>query len=61
MLFSSGGECDREYADIGGAVVEFIRRDGRAFASRIITTDPDFYLDPKFSPGSDITDLVSRG
>lgn len=60
MLFMSDDDCKREYVDIGGAVVEYSKNDGRCIVGRIITTDPNFYLDDKFYPGQDITDIVNQ-
>lgn len=58
-LYDEGsGIAQREYANVGNATLEYTRVAGRACISRIITTDPNCYLDPRFSVGKDITELI---
>ncbi|MDR1002432.1 MAG: YlzJ-like family protein [Oscillospiraceae bacterium] len=45
-------------AYLGKTAVEYTEQNGVRYSKRIISTDLRSYLDPRLSPGSDITGLV---
>lgn len=50
----SNGEETLFGKTVDGISVEYVRRDGKLFASRLISSNPRNYLDSRFIPNSNI-------
>lgn len=50
---------ERKFAKIKGATVEYIENNGVCRAVRVISSNPEHYLDSEISPGADITHAVN--
>lgn len=44
----------REYRASAHNIIECVNLDGKSTVSRLISTDPHLYLDPRYAPGASL-------
>lgn len=44
--------CERQFVDVGGAMIEGMSGENGLQITRLISTDPKMYLDKRYAPGA---------
>lgn len=52
MIFKPEENPDMKTTAISGGYLELIKQNGAYYVSRVISTDPKVYLNPKYTPGT---------
>lgn len=51
QVFYEPAKAEYEYRQVHNSYVQGVRIDGKFSISRLISTDPSMYLDPRYAPG----------
>ncbi|GKH46124.1 MULTISPECIES: YlzJ-like family protein [Anaerotruncus] len=55
QIFPGGENAAYEYQELHNSYIQGVNIDGKFTVSRLISTDPRLYLDPRYAPGGQLS------